>query len=393
LVKKGLINRVKPSKVIVDDKIFTRSDAMRINQLYHNWMTQILQLRPGERITRVRNLVWLMAGIFESKSVHLSKIAMKIPGNANLVSITRRLSRFLDNPAIRVREWYEPIARHWLTVAANTVGEVRLILDATHMGFGHQLLMVALAFHRRSIPIAWTWVKCSRGHSSVPVQLALLACVHKLLPLGVRVLLVGDCEFESGEVQEQVETVWGWKYALRQKPNNLFRLPGQETWQRLGDLVTKPGQKVWLEDCSLTRKHNRTTNLLAYWAPGEKTPWLLATNLLSGFSTLKAYSRREWIDEMFGDLKRNGFDLESSHLLDFMRLSRLTLVVALLHTWLMITGANVIDTPERCLVDRSDRGDLSIFQIGLRSIERCLTNASAFFVNLFLPIPPKLSGG
>jgi len=102
-----------------------------------------------------------MVGIFESKSVHLSKIAMKIPGSANLVSITRRLSRFLDNPAMRVRECYEPIARHWLTAAANTVGEVRLILDATHVGFGHQLLLVSLAFRRCAIPIAWTWVNCS----------------------------------------------------------------------------------------------------------------------------------------------------------------------------------------------------------------------------------------
>jgi hypothetical protein len=388
-----LIRKANLSKVIADDKTFTRSETMRINQLYHNWLAQLLQLRPDERITRIRNMAWLMVGIFESKSVHLSKVAMKIPGIANLVSTTRRFSRFLDNPAIHVREWYEPIARNWLTAMANSVGEVRLIFDATHVGFGHQLLMVALAFRRRAIPIAWTWVKGARGHSSASVQLALLAYVRKLIPGGVRVLLVGDCEFESGEVQEQVEIGWGWQYALRQKPNNLVRLPGQDTWQHLGDLVTTSGQKVWLVGCYLTRKHNRPTNILAYWAPGEKTPWLLATNLPSGFSTLKAYSRREWIDEMFGDLKRNGFDLESSHLLDFLRLSRLTLAVVLLYVWLMATGASVIDTPERCLVDRSDRRDLSIFQIGLRSIERRLTNSFTFLVSPFLPTPPKLSGG
>jgi hypothetical protein len=136
---------------------------MRINELYHNWLRQISQLLPDERITRIRNLAWLMVGIFESKSVLLNKVAMKIPGYVNLLSITRRLSRFLDNSAVRVREWYEPVARHWLEAAANTVGEIRLIIDATHVGFGHQLLMVALAFRRRAIPIAWTWVKCTRG--------------------------------------------------------------------------------------------------------------------------------------------------------------------------------------------------------------------------------------
>jgi len=92
---------------------------------------QISQLRPGERITRIRNLAWLIVGVFESKSVHLNKVAMKIPGYATLFSTTRRLSRFLDNPAIRVREWYEPVARNWLMAAAGSVGEIRLILDAT----------------------------------------------------------------------------------------------------------------------------------------------------------------------------------------------------------------------------------------------------------------------
>lgn len=366
---------------------------MKINQLYDKWLKQIMQMRPEERITRVRNMAWLIVGIFASKSVHLSKVAMKIPGSARLVSATRRLSRFLNNPAIRVREWYEPVARHWLQVAADTVGEIRLILDATHVGFGHQWLMVALAFHRRAIPIAWTWVKSARGHSSAQVQLALLAYVRKLLPLGARVLLTGDCEFESGEVQEQVETVWHWHFALRQKPNNLVRFPGQEFWQPLNSLVTQPGQKIWLEGCFLTRKHNRPANLLAYWNFGETTPWLIATNLPSGFATLKAYARREWIDEMFGDLKKNGFNLESSHLHDFLRLSRLTLAIALLHTWLMFTGSNLMDTPERSLVDRSDRRDLSIFQIGLRFIERCLTNSLEFVVSLFSYPPLKLSGG
>ena len=74
--------------------------------------------------------------------------------------------------------------------------------------------------------------------------------------------------------------------------------------------------------------------------------------MLTGFSTLKAYSRRQWADEMFGDLQGNGFDLESSHLNNFLRLSRLTLAIALLHVWMMSTGAHLRDTPARCLVDR-----------------------------------------
>ena len=55
-----------------------------------------------------------MIGIYESRSVYLSRIAGKLPGQAKLPSVVRRLARFLDNPAIRVREFYEPVARQWI---------------------------------------------------------------------------------------------------------------------------------------------------------------------------------------------------------------------------------------------------------------------------------------
>jgi len=87
------------------------------NQLYHTWIQRILELRPGQRITQVRNFVWLIIGIYQSRSVSLSRIASKIPGSAQLLSYTRRLSRLLENPAMDVRSWYEPIARSWLALA------------------------------------------------------------------------------------------------------------------------------------------------------------------------------------------------------------------------------------------------------------------------------------
>ena len=79
---------------------------MPINQLYGTLQRLLLQLRPAERVTRVRNFSRLLVGLCLSRSVHLSKIANKIPmttTKATLPSDTRRLSRLLDNLAIRVR--------------------------------------------------------------------------------------------------------------------------------------------------------------------------------------------------------------------------------------------------------------------------------------------------
>jgi hypothetical protein len=148
-----LIGETEPVKVVFSTENTYRSRPMPINKLYLTWFQRIQELRPGQRITQVRNFVWLMMGVYQSRSVCLSRIAGKIPGPAKLLSITRRLSRLLANPAIRVPEWYEPIAREWLKTQFRNLGEIHFMVDGTKIGFGHQLLIVCLAYRKRAIPI------------------------------------------------------------------------------------------------------------------------------------------------------------------------------------------------------------------------------------------------
>ena len=106
---------------------------------------------------------------------------------------------------------------------------------------------------------------------------------------------------------------------------------------------------------------------------------MLATNLLDPRAVLRLYRRRMWIEEMFGDMKKHGFDLEASHLRHFLRLSRLTLAVCLLYLWLVAMAEHVITTHQTDVVDRHDRRDLSLFRLGWDFVERCLA--------LFDPLP------
>ena len=89
---------------------------------------------------------------------------------------------------------------------------------------------------------------------------------------------------------------------------------------------------------------------------------------------------------MFGDMKKHGFDLESTHLRHFLRLSRLTLAVALLYVWLVAYGARAIKNGQRHLVDRKDRRDLCIFQIGWRLVKRRLVNS----LSVSIPLCPNV---
>src|SRR4030065_1865761 len=354
---------------------------MPINTLYHTWIMEIRQLRPMERITRVQNFAWLLVGIYQSRSVYLSRIAGKIPGQAKLLSFTQRLSRLLANPAINVHAWYEPIARSWLESQARHVQQIRLIVDGTKVGFAHQLLIVSLAYRKRAIPIAWTWVNYAKGHSPSPAPLALLNYVRSLLPEGIPILLVGDTEFGAVDVLQQLKR-WHWTYVLRQKAGTLICLDGQTEWRHFGSWVGNPGQTVWLGEGRLTQYKSFAVNLLAYWKMGEDEPWCLATNLPDRQMTLRAYARRMWIEEMFGGMKKHGFDLECTMLRHTDKLSRLTLAVALLYVWSISIGTKTIQNSQREQVDRKDRRDLSILEIGLCFLERLLINSIPCPINL-----------
>jgi hypothetical protein len=233
--------------------------------------------------------------------------------------------------------------------------------------------MVCIAYRRRAIPVAWTWVKGKRGHSSSLKQLALLNYVRTLMPHGAKVSIVGDSEFGAVALLRQFDT-WGWEYVLRQKGNTLIDLTLHNHWQRFGDVVHRAGQSRWLGDGFLAKEHAYGTHLLAHWKRGEKEPWLLATNLPTRQDALRTYRRRMWIEEMLGDFKGHGFNLEDSHLRHFPRLSRLTLAVVLLYVWLVAVGSRTIKNGQRPLVDRADRRDYSIFRIGYNMAERWLAN-------------------
>lgn len=354
---------------------------MPINETYRTWIQRICELRPKQRKTQVQNFVWLLVGIFHSHSVSLGKIAGKVISTAKNVSTVRRLSRFLASSAVEVRSWYRSTAKAWLMAQLQQVGEIRLIVDGTKIGFGYQLLMISLAYRRRAIPMAWSWVRHVRGHSSATKQIVLLKYVRSLIPQTMPVFLVGDSEFGSMTVLQQLKQ-WRWFFVLRQKGNTGLWLDARIGWQRLDALVQQAGQSAWCLNGYLTQSDIFPVSVLIHWQKGEKEPWCLATNLPEASLTLRYYRRRMWIEEMFADFKKHGFDLESTMLRNAPRLSRLTLAVVFLYVWLLSIGSRVIRAGLRHFVDRKDRRDLSLFQIGFRFIDRCLLHSLSFSLPL-----------
>lgn len=339
-------------------------------QLYHKLLAFLSQWLPSERVTRQRNGALLITGLYTSQSVHLAHLVRKLPLMGGDLSLVNRLRRFLDNPRANVEEWYRPVA-HWLLMFL-AGRPIQLVIDGTKVGFGHHLLMVGVLYHRRTLPLAWSVHRGSRGCTTAAQQIALLKRVSSVLPPNSPVSLLGDAEFGSVPLCAWLRQQ-GWPFVIRSKGCHMVCWPGQP-WVKLAALALRPGETRLIGWVSFTRRHAMVGLwLVLHWAEGEEEAWyLLSPQPMSAREMISAYRRRMWIEEMFGDCKGHGFDLEATHLRDPRRISRLVWGVCMAFVWLITTGSWVVKRGYRHWVDCKSRRDKSYFRIGWDWVARCL---------------------
>jgi hypothetical protein len=345
---------------------------MRDNlRVYYNMLLQVRTWLPEQRVTRLRNLALFVTGLYLANSVHLGYIARKLPVEGKVLSLVNRLRRFLDNPRVEVRAWYEPVARQVLEAFAGQT--LRLIVDCTKVGFNHQAMTVAIAYRKRAIPLVWSIHRGGKGSVAVAKQIALLRYVARLLPSKCQVWILADSGFQHVPLLRFIRRQ-SWHFVIRQSGHHMVRLAGRR-WVKLIDLPLQEGETRFLGWVRLTQKHNYGwVSLVLHWEVGEDEPWYLVTDQPATRQTVRLYRVRMWIEEFYGDVKGHGFDLEATHLRHEQRLSRLMLCVCLVFTWLMAVGSWVVKRGLRHWVDRKDRRDKSYFRIGWDWMERCLSH-------------------
>lgn len=347
---------------------------------YHKTLQQLRQWLPQERITRLRNMALLMLGLQLSAAIHLPLIVRKWPLPGKLPSLTNRLRRFLDNEHVLVRDWYHPLAQHLVQTFATK--EIRLVIDCTKVGFNYRLMTIGIAYKKRTLPLVWSVHKGRKGHVALTEQLKLFRYVATLLPQGSQVWVMGDAGFESVPLLRWLRGQ-GWSFVIRQNGRTMVRWVGQD-WVKLNQLAIREGQTRSIGWVRLTRKHDAGWFFLViHWDKGEEEPWFLVSNQADTRLMIRHYRIRMWIEEMYGDMKGHGFDLEATHLADADRISRLVLAVCLTFVWFITLGSWVVKRGWRHLLDHKSRRDKSYFRLGWDWMERCL--------RLNQPVPIRFS--
>jgi len=202
------------------------------------------------------------------------------------------------------------------------------------------------------------------------------------VPPSVTVTLLADREYGSLEM-----TRWclshGWHFCLRLKKNRWFLgtegqgTEGQRTKRQrkqIASLPLAPGGRLFLADIRLPSLPDQHLSLCCGWSRDNKDdePWYILSDLPADHQVLALYHVRFHIEEMFRDFKEFGFRLETTHLRDAERVSRLLLCVCLAHVWLMNAGVWVSKRGLRRQVDRHKKRQLSYFQIGWRFLQKLL---------------------
>ena len=339
-------------------------------QYYYKVLHQLCQWLPEERITRLRNLALLIVGLQLSRSVHLGLIVRKWPLPSKEPSLVNRLHRFLVNPGWEVRAWYEPIAVHLIQSFAGR--QIRLVIDCTKLGFNYRLMTLGLAYKKRVLPLVWSVHRGRKGHTTVTAQLKLFKYVQSLLPKQVEVWVVGDTGFQSvhllGWLRQQ-----GWHFVIRQQGRNKVKQGQSQAWHKINQLALQPGQTRYLGWVYLTEKHAAGQFwLILHWEKDEDEPWYLVSDVAGQRRLIRIYKGRMWIEQMYGDMKGHGFDLEATHLNDPDRLARLVLAVCITFVWFITLGSWLVKRGLRHFVDHKSRRDKSYFRLGWDWVERCL---------------------
>jgi Transposase DDE domain len=293
---------------------------------------ELKQRLPHQRKTQRGKLALLVATMLDVRSANLMDLAAGLPLEADRTDMRYQwISRLLGNPLVLSDAIMEPFAREVLEQAAGENKPVVLILDQSKLSDRHQVLMPAVRYGDRALPLAWR-VETTQGAIGLATQKALLEAVAPWISAGATVQLMGDRFYGTaaliGWCQER-----DWGYRLRLKANLVVFAGATKT-----TTAACAGEKLfYLEDVELTGKRART-HIGIIHDPGHVEPGIIAMSEPPSYLRTLEYAQRWGIEPMFSDFKSRGFGVEDTQIRYADRLDRLLLVMALALYWAVSTG-------------------------------------------------------
>lgn len=330
---------------------------------------ELTKLFPDMRGNARRNMNTLAAfisGIIGAKNVQLPEVASKAPDGTKLTSREKKIVRWVRNERIEFSEYFLPFAQMLIAKLAHI--PLIIAIDGSTVGRGCIALMANVIFGGRALPIAWIVVKGKKGHLPEDLHICLMEQLKLLIPVDARVVILGDGEFDGIRLQKAIADS-GWEYVCRTGKNITLFWEGYEfSCEKIGCHLEQ-GSIIEVGNCLFTKEKYGHVKVVGWWREDCKDPIYLVTNMVSADDACDKYALRFRIETFFSDQKTRGFQIHRSHLSDPERLSRLLIAACLAYAWVVYLGVWCLENGKVAIVNRVNRCDLSLFQLGLRWLE------------------------
>ncbi|MDH3674694.1 MAG: IS4 family transposase [Anaerolineae bacterium] len=358
------------------------SDNRRV---YRRIKQGLLQLYPkrlsGNQVRHLNTLTGMMTGIVQGKRCHFETMAAKAPDQSKIPSRVKRFSRYTQNEGVEPETYFIPFIEELVAGLAQR-GTLVVVMDGSEVGRHCLALVVSLVYQGRALPLAWTVVKGNKGHFPETAHLELLAQVKAIIPAETDVIFLGDGEFDGTALLADIEAA-GWHYVCRTAHNRW--VCEQESWLQLNELGWQAGDYVCLPDVAFTQQAYGPVLVIVWWHPDYKEPIYLVSNFELGQEAVYWYRKRFRIETFFSDQKSRGFHLHKSHIADPQRLARLMIAACLAYIWIIFLGVVAHRDQWTAIIHRTDRCDLSLFQLGLRLLDHFLNEDLPILFAFYIP--------
>jgi len=335
-------------------------------------------------LARTKCFVSMILGVIASGSVQQHKTSLGFTGSSKQKSVCARIRHFLKAFNFSVEDYARAILE-----MTGLKGPLTLSLDRTNWKFGrvdiNLLVLAVLVTNQFSIPLLWKALP-KKGNSNTSERIDILQTFIDIFGVQRIAALTADREFIGKEWVDYLIT-HKIPFFIRIKENRLV-----EWGEEMKHIA------IFFQHLKVRQKRHiqfKMDGHLLFFAGTRSTKGelvIVISNQALGLKILEIYKKRWTIELLFGHCKKNGFNLEDTHLTDLMRIEKLFAVVCSALLLCFMVGnweEKKTPTPFKKTVKTPA---FSTFRRGFDALRKLLVQARCQALKLILSLlpPPRI---
>jgi len=294
---------------------------------------------------------------------------------------------------LEVTRVFPDLLRWVLSLWSPEQKQLVLAMDATTHKDVFVVLSIHVVYRSCAIPIAWAILPGNQPGSWKPYWQALFHHLKGSIPADWRVIVLADRGLYAAWLFHAIKET-GWHPFLRINPDGKFKIE-EGDWQELQAFLSEPGQQR-MAKVTCFKRDSVDATLFARWNQEYESPWYILTDMPAQEAEIAWYGMRTWIESGYRDLKRDGWQWQSTRMTKPQRAERVWLVMAVAMLWVLNAGSAMEDNHLRgktnSLKDKaasSEESDVDIVRIiscflrGLNTILAMLLKGSELTLTYF----------